>query len=65
MLRAHAELLAGGELNETSRDSISAIVLAARELQSVSDDLLELMRAHAGGAEPALRRWLDQASGGR
>lgn len=60
VLRVHADLLrdAGSHLNADERESLDAITTAVARLQDVSDRLVDDLRAGAGGAEEALRRWL-------
>lgn len=65
VLRVHADLLsdAGSELGPDERESLEAISRAVARLQDVSDQLVDDLRSGAGGAEDALRRWLDAEPG--
>lgn len=65
VLRVHAELLAAAaeELGPDERASLEAITRAVSRLQEVSDGLVADLRGSAGGAEEALRRWLQLEQG--
>lgn len=65
VLRVHADLLAAAaeELNPDERASLAAITQAVARLQDVSDGLVADLRGTAGGAEEALRRWLQLEDG--
>lgn len=67
VLRVHADLLreAGSELGPDERDSLDAIGQAVPGLQEVSDRLVADLRDGAGGAEEALRRWLQLEPGSK
>jgi signal transduction histidine kinase len=61
VLRVHADLLIerGGTVDADERQSLEAIRGAVERLQAVSDHLVAELRETAGGAEGALRRWLQ------
>lgn len=65
VLRVHADLLAAAaeELGPDERASLEAITRAVSRLQDVSDGLVADLRGSAGGAEEALRRWLQLGEG--
>ena len=65
VLRVHADVLrtAGGHLGADERRSLDAIAGAVDRLQDGSDRLVSDLRAGAGGAEEALRRWLGDEDG--
>ncbi len=65
VLRVHADLLAAAaeELGPDERASLEAITRAVGRLQDVSDGLVADLRGSAGGAEEALRRWLQLEQG--
>jgi signal transduction histidine kinase len=65
VLRVHADLLceAGSTLGPDERASLQAIGDAVARLQAVSDQLVDDLRDGAGGAEEALRRWLQVEPG--
>lgn len=65
VLRVHADLLsaAAEELGPDERASLDAITRAVSRLQDVSDGLVSDLRGSAGGAEEALRRWLQLEEG--
>ena len=65
VLRVHADLLAAAaeELGPDERASLAAITQAVSRLQDVSDGLVADLRGSAGGAEEALRRWLQLEQG--
>ena len=65
VLRVHADLLAAAaeELGPDERASLEAITRAVNRLQDVSDGLVADLRGSAGGAEEALRRWLQLEQG--
>ncbi|WP_051470919.1 GAF domain-containing protein [Patulibacter minatonensis] len=65
VLRVHADLLAAAaaELGPEERASLDAITRAVTRLQDVSDGLVADLRGSAGGAEEALRRWLQLEEG--
>jgi GAF domain-containing protein len=65
VLRVHADLLAAAaeELGPDERASLEAISRAVGRLQDVSDGLVADLRGSAGGAEEALRRWLQLEEG--
>lgn len=65
VLRVHADLLAAAaaELGPDERASLDAITRAVTRLQDVSDGLVSDLRGSAGGAEEALRRWLQLEQG--
>lgn len=65
VLRVHADLLASAaeELGPDERASLAAITQAVTRLQDVSDGLVADLRGSAGGAEEALRRWLQLEQG--
>jgi GAF domain-containing protein len=67
VLRVHADLLAAAaeELGPDERASLEAITRAVTRLQDVSDGLVSDLRGSAGGAEEALRRWLQLEEGSR
>jgi GAF domain-containing protein len=65
VLRVHADLLAAAaeDLGPDERASLEAITRAVTRLQDVSDGLVADLRGTAGGAEEALRRWLQLEQG--
>jgi len=65
VLRVHADLLAAAaeDLGPDERASLEAITRAVTRLQDVSDGLVADLRGSAGGAEEALRRWLQLEEG--
>lgn len=65
VLRVHADLLAAAaeDLGPDERASLIAITQAVSRLQDVSDGLVADLRGSAGGAEEALRRWLQVEQG--
>jgi signal transduction histidine kinase len=65
VLRAHADMLIDGSdhLRDDERASLEAIRVAVARLQEVSDHLVAELRGTAGGAEEALRRWLQLEEG--
>ena len=65
VLRVHADLLIEGasDLGQEERRSLEAISRAVARLQDVSDHLVSELRGTAGGAEDALRRWLQAEPG--
>lgn len=65
VLRVHADLLAAAaeDLGPDERASLEAISRAVARLQDVSDGLVSDLRGSAGGAEEALRRWLQLEQG--
>ncbi|WP_026910252.1 histidine kinase dimerization/phospho-acceptor domain-containing protein [Patulibacter minatonensis] len=65
VLRAHADMLMDGSdhLDDSERASLEAISRAVVRLQEVSDHLVAELRGTAGGAEEALRRWLQLEPG--
>lgn len=65
VLRVHADMLieSAGDLGAEERASLEAISAAIARLQTVSDHLVTELRGTAGGAEEALRRWLDAEPG--
>ncbi|MDO9410468.1 GAF domain-containing protein [Patulibacter sp.] len=65
VLRVHADLLAAAaeDLGPDERASLEAITRAVTRLQDVSDGLVADLRGSAGGAEEALRRWLQLEQG--
>lgn len=67
VLRVHADLLAAAaeELGPNERASLEAITRAVTRLQDVSDGLVADLRGSAGGAEEALRRWLQLEEGSK
>jgi signal transduction histidine kinase len=65
VLRAHCDLLAAraDDLDADTRSSLVAIGTAVTRLQATSDRLVTELRGSAGGAEDALREWLELEPG--
>jgi signal transduction histidine kinase len=65
VMRAHCDMLAAraDELDADTRASLTAIAGAVTRLQETSARLVSELRGTAGGAEDALREWLELEPG--